>query len=344
MIKVLIAAGGSGGHLFPAQQLRQLLGSQAEVVFAGHKLKGSPFFDSEKIPFQEIASAPLKRGFLSALWKGFWQSIFFLRLFRPDVVVGFGSYHTFPLLLASIILRKKLILFEANSTLGKVNHFFYPFARKVAFQFGSSRQKEILVPLLPWISENPKSITVSDARKYFGLDPNKTTLLVFGGSQGSSFLNQKVALAIDQFKGDIQVIHLTGKGGGSVSYKVSSCVKEFEMKMAYAYLAADGAICRSGAGTIAELIGYELPSLLIPFPDASDDHQRKNGEFFIEKTKGARLLIQKEATLDRLLSELEILLGRLEIFREGLRKYRLECAQRVDLASFVCAMVRKNGD
>lgn len=336
-LKVLIASGGSGGHLFPAQQLRELLGDEAEVFFAGHKLSLSPFFASEKIPFREIVSAPLKKGFFIALWKGFWQSISLLRFLGPDVVVGFGSYHTFPLLLAAVIMRKKLILFEANSTLGKVNRFFYPFAKKIAFQFACSQKKGVLVPFLPWVSKGLKKISSAEAREHFGLHPQKTTLLVFGGSQGASFLNQMIPLAIDHFSRDVQVIHLKGKGGGTVSYKSKACVKEFEKEMAIAYTAADCAICRSGAGTIAELIQYQIPSLLIPFPDASDDHQRKNGEFLIQQTKGALLLLQKDATLSRLLSEIEILLGSLEAFREGLRKYHSESQQRIDFASLIIA-------
>lgn len=124
-LKVLIAAGGSGGHLFPARQLAEQLTGD-EVLFAGHHLSKSPFFEKEKIPFREIESAPLtnKFLFLKALWKGFWQSVDLLRTVRPDVVVGFGSFHSFPVLLAATILRKKVVLFEANCSLGKVNRFF----------------------------------------------------------------------------------------------------------------------------------------------------------------------------------------------------------------------------
>lgn len=336
-LKVLIAAGGSGGHLFPAQQLRDLLGTEVEVFFAGHKLKTSPFFASEKIPFREITSAPLKKGFFIALWKGFWQSISLLCSFCPDIVVGFGSYHTFPLLLASVVMRKKLILFEANSTLGKVNRFFYPFAKKTAFQFTLSQKKGVLVPFLPWVSQGEKKINPAEARKYFGLHPQKTTLLIFGGSQGASFLNQMMPPVIDRLSQEVQVIHLKGRGGSVISYRSKACVKEFEQEMAMAYAAADGAICRSGAGTIAELIRYQVPSLLIPFPDASDDHQRKNGEFLIQQTKGARLLLQKDAVLDRLLLEIEILLSSLESLREGLRNYHLKSQHRIDFASLIIA-------
>lgn len=337
VIKVLIGAAGSGGHLFPAQQLKSAL-SDCEVLFAGHKLEGSPFFDSEKIPFQEISSAPLKRGFFKAVWKGFWQSAALIRSFHPDVVVGFGSYHTFPLLLAATLMGKKIILFEANTTLGKVNRLLAPFAKKIAFQFSYSHKKAVLVPFLPWGIKKEAKASVEKARQYFGLDSKKTTLLVFGGSQGASFLNREIPAAIDRVKGEIQVIHVTGKGGGSVCYKSAACVKEFEKEMSMAYIAADAVICRSGAGTIAELIQYQVPALLIPFPNATEDHQRKNGEFLVQKTQGARLLLQRDATLDRLVFEIESLLKQLDSYRSGLKTYALQQEKRIDFSELVRSM------
>ena len=139
-MKVVIAAGGTGGHLFPAQQLAEMLGSDAEVLFAGHHLTANPFF--EKRAFVEISAHPFRFGFFTACWKGFWQSMRMLRQFAPDVVVGFGSYHVFPILLAASVLRKKIVLFEANYALGKVNRFFSLWQRKLLFNFPFFRKKE----------------------------------------------------------------------------------------------------------------------------------------------------------------------------------------------------------
>ena len=107
MLKVLIATGGTGGHLFPALQLLKLLGD-CEVVFAGHKLETNPFFD-RTVPFREIVSASSKKKWFLLLF-GVWQSLKLLFQFKPDVVVGFGSFHTFPVLMAALILRKKIVL------------------------------------------------------------------------------------------------------------------------------------------------------------------------------------------------------------------------------------------
>lgn len=316
LIKVLIAAGGSGGHLFPAQQLFEKLQSDCEIVFAGHKLSRSSFFAHVRVPFSEIASAPLKRGellhFFAATWKGFWQSIRLIRLFRPDVVVGFGSYHSFPVLLAATFLRKKIVLFEANCVLGKVNRFFLFAAEKIALQFPLPQplNKEVFVPYLPWTLSEKKFPSPREGRLYFGLDPNRLTLLVFGGSQGAQFLNEAIPQALAHLKEDnIQVIHFTGKGETAGSYgKFPACIKEFEPAMSLAYAAADIVICRSGAATIAELIRFQKPALLIPFPFAAEDHQKKNGHFLAERIGGARLLLQREASPERIAEEIRSLL------------------------------------
>ncbi|HSX11609.1 MAG TPA: glycosyltransferase, partial [Chlamydiales bacterium] len=210
-LKVLIATGGSGGHLFPAQQLTQLL-SDCDVVFAGHKLATNPFFD-RKIPFHEIASSSKKKG-LFAILKGVCQSLKLIWQIGPDVVVGFGSFHSFPVLLAAVLLRKKIVLFEANCSLGKVNRFFTRFATQIAFQFPIAEKKAAYVPLLPWVGKQMTPVSRTAARKSYCLQDEVFTILVFGGSQGAAFINQAFCAAAKRLheRGEaLQVIHLTGK-------------------------------------------------------------------------------------------------------------------------------------
>ncbi len=341
-LKVLIAAGGTGGHLFPAKQLADQLWFDAEILFIGHKLALSPFFEKEKIPFAEISAHPLKRGVVSAVWKGFWQSVRMIRRFAPDVVVGFGSYHTFPALLAAAALRKKLILFEANCILGKVNRLFFSVADRIAFQFpfGSSK-KGVAVPLLPWVRSETQDISSSAARLSYGLDPDRKTILVFGGSQGASFLNEFAPKAIASLKEPVQVIHFTGPGtedkktaAGYARFGVAASVQPFEKQMPLAYSAANCALCRSGAGTAAELIRFAVPALLIPYPFAAEDHQRKNGEY-LSRLGGARVLVQAQASEERLVEELEALLGEAGERRERLRAAYEEDGRKIHLSEIV---------
>lgn len=344
MSKVLIAAGGSGGHLFPAQQLAEMLQRKgSEILFAGYKLSYSPFFlRQNSISFIDVPAARLTDfSFFWVLMKGVWKSIRILQKFKPDVVVSFGSYHVFPVVLAAAILRKKIVLFEANCTLGKVNRFFSRRASCIATQFPI--KKGVLVPLLPWISHDER-YTAQEARREYGLDPEMLTLLIFGGSQGSHFLNEKIPEALQDLKQNIQVIHFTGKESSSTQkmyeqFKIKAHVAPFEPQMAKAYAAADCAICRSGAGTIAELIQRQIPALLIPFPEAAEEHQKVNGQYLASRG-AARLLIQSEAHRERLKSEIEKLILEREAKRLFLQKMDLQNVNRCDFAD----LVRNLGD
>jgi len=304
MLKVLIATGGTGGHLFPSKQLAELL-KGADVIFAGHKLASTPFFD-RKVPYHEVASASSKKKW-PLLLKGVWQSLKLLLSFKPDVVVGFGSFHSFPVLMAAVILRKKIVLFEANGSLGKVNRFFVPFAKKLALQFPIAHKKAVYVPLLPWTQKRGRS-------KKYEKDPKRTTILIFGGSQGAEFINKTFCEAAKLLSFPFSVIHLTGKEDPDIPYSVPAVVKAFEDDMAAAYAVSDLAVCRCGAGTTAELIQNRIPSVVIPYPYAHD-HQRINGEYL---KGGTRMLMQKEATPERLAKEIEELKVHLEAHKKAL--------------------------
>lgn len=330
-LKVLIAAGGTGGHLFPAQQLTELLKEDCELIFAGYKLSQSHFFEKEKIPFREIPSSPIKKPlsfFISSL-KGLWKSVSLIWKWKPDVVVGFGSYHSFPVLLAAALLRKKLVLFEANCILGKVNRLFLPAAETIALQFPAIVKKGVFVPMLPW-KKKGWSGTKEEARREYGLDPSRKTILVFGGSQGASFLNEKMPEVVQGL--DVQVLHLTGKGG-KAEYSCSAVVKEFETEMGKAYAAADLVVCRSGAGSCAELIQFQKPSLLIPYPYAAEDHQRINGHFLTGAIGGGRMVIQKDATVERMREEIHLLWKDYPHYVERLKKVEQE--KRADFGTIV---------
>jgi UDP-N-acetylglucosamine--N-acetylmuramyl-(pentapeptide) pyrophosphoryl-undecaprenol N-acetylglucosamine transferase len=296
--KVLIAAGGTGGHLFPAQELAELIRDRADVVFAGHKLSQNKYFKRDQHRSFDVASAPFnkKLSFCLALGRGLYQSVALLLKEKPDVVVGFGSYHTVPLMLASVLLRKKIVLYEANRTLGKVTKLFAPAATHLASQFPLlGTRKSTLVPLFPWLPKKEADRIAS--REAYGLDPAIFTILVFGGSQGADFLNEVVPKAVELLNRPVQIIHF---GLEESPYSVKSVVKTFETNMAKAYAAADFVIGRSGAGTVSELIRYQLPSLLIPYPFAYG-HQEDNAKYVVD-AGGAFMLLQKEVTPEKIVS------------------------------------------
>lgn len=306
MLKVLIATGGTGGHLFPAKQLKQEL-TEHEVVFAGHKLETTPFFDRSEQYVEIPSGRKLKE--IPQILKGFFKACRLIWRMKPDVVVGFGSFHSFPVLLAAALMRKKIVLFEANCKLGKVNQLFAPWAEKIAFQFPIPHEKAHYVPLLPWIKKR-KGV------KKYEKDPVLLTILVFGGSQGAEFINEIFPKAAKLLSFPFQVIHLTGKTTKVIHYSVPSVVIEFEEDMDAAYSVADIVVCRCGASSTAEIIQHEKPAVLIPYPYAYN-HQIRNGEFLKD---GARIVPQAEATPERLASEIEHIKENLSRHREALKQ------------------------
>lgn len=309
--KVLIAAGGSGGHLLPAQQLAELLQKNhaAQIVFAGYKLDKTPFFRRDSFRFHEVCSAPIGRNpfhFLRMMGRGFWSALEMIRKEKPDLVVGFGSYHTVPVLLAAALTGKKIVLYEANRIMGKVNRLFSPFAKAIAIQLPLQHKKAVAVPLFPWI-QNLDLPEKDEARKAYGLESDRFTVLVFGGSQGASFLNETMPSALSK---DTQVIHLAGSEEAAATVReryraagIRAAVKGYESNMALAYSVSDLAVCRSGAGTTAELIRHQLPAFLIPYPFAAEDHQTVNARY-LESLGGARWMAQSEATAEKIRKEI----------------------------------------
>lgn len=323
----LICCGGSGGHVFPALDLAAKMDRSFHVIFAGHRLSKNLFF-LKKYPSYDVQAAPFSflkiPSFIGVTILGIFQAFYVLLKVNPKIVVGFGSYHTFPLMLVSAILRKKILLFEANCALGKVNRLFSPFAKKVVLQFPlkqSIKHSEI-VERLPW--KLPKGTLKSrhEAAVYFGLKEDVFTILVFGGSQGAKFFNEFLPSILSEIP-EIQILHFTGKT--KAIYKCGHvCVKEFEARMDLAYSLANLAITRAGAGTIAELITFELPALLIPYPFSGDKHQEVNAEYFACKIGGGSFLLEKDASKESVQKEIQNIRLNLNHLKQNLKSSSLE--------------------
>ncbi len=301
-LKVLITASGTGGHLFPAQQLAQNLEyKNAEVFFAAKDLSIKTTFNKKKYKYKDIDSYPISKNiflFLYKVLKGFIQSIVLILRFKPDVVVGFGSYHTFPVMLAAYFLRKKIVLFDSNSSLGLVNKIFAKVSKKVAVQFPVLEKKYgniAYVKRLPWV-EDKKVSYISFFKE------NLFTILIFGGSQGAKVINDHFLKSIERLENvSFQVIHLIGRDQNINFFKkfykeknIAAYVSFFEKDMHQLYMNADLVISRAGACSIAEMIHFEVPSIVIPFEQAKNDHQLKNAVFMKETVKGSYVLEENE--------------------------------------------------
>lgn len=310
--KVLITAGGSGGHLFPAQALAEdihLHFSQNEILFVAGGLNQSRYFDQKRFQFHEIACSRLiTRQFskgVKGIWdlcKGFGQAKKILKSFNPDVVVGFGSYYTVATLLAAKWLKIPIILHEANSVPGHANRWLASLANVIAVNFACTASffkkscVEVGLPLRAGYRKD--SINRQQALSYYGFSEHKPTMLIFGGSQGARKINELFMNSECYLPENLQILHFTGSDDLTMQLtknyadkKMSAIVKTFENRMDLAWTSADLFLGRAGASTLAESIEFEVPGILIPYPFANQ-HQEKNADFFVNTIGGGIKILE----------------------------------------------------
>lgn len=294
---IVIATGGSGGHVIPAEVLGdKLLKSDMHVFFLGHKVKKNPFFKKtpENIRMDVLsASFSVKKlpFFFLKVSVGFIQSLMKLLKNRPNCVIGFGSYHSFPVMLAAKMLFIPIILYESNIKMGKVIKLFAPSCKVLASpfnHFGSYRNFEYVKPLIPDL-ELDSDLKKTDLYRQYGLDHSKKTLLIFGGSQGAEFFNQTIRNDMVSFLDNKtwQILHIVGPKGDVKNlqsfyenYGLQSACISYEPCMQKAYCIADRTIARCGSTTLFELKKMSIPAILIPFAQSMDNHQLLNAKSF----------------------------------------------------------------
>lgn len=317
--RIFFAVGGTGGHILPAVQLATSLRKKGlcDITFIGKDLYDNPYLPQKEFVIQEIESAsPLCRNPLKALrrliplCKGIRQS-YSLCSASPDLVIGFGGFHSFPVLLSAWLCKIPYVLFEPNIQMGVVNRIFARGARSIYSYFpvegsGYDHKKDHLTARpFSWgeyLAENREQACLQ-----FGLSPYRPVLLIMGGSQGARFLNQIVpACSLPE---EFQVIHLCGETENLEALKkfwkwrnVPAYVSSFEKDMASVLQCASIAVCRAGAGTLVDLFHYGVPAVLIPYPYAYA-HQQKNAEYFVQMG-GGQYILQKDCTTEVLANSL----------------------------------------
>jgi UDP-N-acetylglucosamine--N-acetylmuramyl-(pentapeptide) pyrophosphoryl-undecaprenol N-acetylglucosamine transferase len=330
-MKVVIAGGGTAGHVNPAIALGKAL-TDHNTTFVG-TLTGA---EAALVPAAGFPLEPIEvRGFdrarpLSIFSTGVraFGAVFearkILKRIRPAVVVGMGGYVALPVVLAARSLRIPVVLHEQNIVFGLTNRITRRFAKRVAVSFeeslaeAGSRGVNTGNPVVPEIAE----MDVEAARKAgldrFDLDPSRRTLLVFGGSQGARRINEAAVKLkhIWSDKEDRQVVHITGASEatqvedeektqeGALVFRSVGFVDE----MAEAYAVADIALSRGGASTVAELAAVGLPAVIVPYPHHRDRQQELHGHS-LERAGAAVVVPDVEATGEHLASVLEPILG-----------------------------------
>ncbi len=361
--RIVISAGGTGGHLYPAQALGyQLLnqGKNIELLFVGGKLSSSPYFNRQKFNCREISCSTFGQGILGywqgskAIFKGILECRKIIKDFGPKVVIGFGSYHTLPMLIAAKLSSIPIVLHEGNRIPGKVNRVFSSCSELTIVHFPDTldyikgRGEVAKMPLREGFCKG--RVTKEESRLYFRLHPSRETLLIFGGSQGAKSLNYLICKSIIDHLKDVfcqwQVIHLTGDTqlAAKIQEKynnegIRACVKDFEDRMDLAWRAADVMISRSGASTIAEQIEMEVPGILIPYPYATDNHQEKNADFVVEKIGGGLKLSEFALDAEKFAFEIRKMIGDdkklLKTMQEALCQYKQKLKYK-EASTLVC--------
>lgn len=322
-LRIIISGGGTGGHIFPAVSIANAIKEQrpdTEILFvgaegrmemhrvpaAGYPIKGLPIagFNRKNL----LKNIPV----LIKLFKSQQLAKAIIKEFKPHAAVGVGGYASGPTLKVAGNMGIPTLLQEQNSYAGVTNKLLAKQAHKICVAYeGMERffEKEKII-----LTGNPvrqdllnHSISQADAIKSFGLDPNKKTILILGGSLGARTINNCIIQNLDKIKNsDVQFIWQTGKiyieeardnvakmGGLSMLH-----VTDFISNMGTAYQAADLVISRAGAGSISEFCLLQKPVILVPSPNVAEDHQTKNALALVNKK--AALYVKDEEAKDKL--------------------------------------------
>jgi UDP-N-acetylglucosamine--N-acetylmuramyl-(pentapeptide) pyrophosphoryl-undecaprenol N-acetylglucosamine transferase len=350
--RIIIAGGGTGGHIFPAIAIGNALkkmDSSIQLLFVGAKGK----MEMEKIPeagfeIKGIDIAGFNRsslikniGLPVKLLKSFYQVKKIFQDFKPDAVLGVGGYSSYPVLKYGQVKNIPTFIHESNSFAGKSNILLGKKATKVFVATDGMEKffpaKSIMItgnPVRPSIN-SVESINKNDALQFFGLTSEKKTLLAVGGSLGAKSINEAIAKGFDELsKSGLQLIWQTGKpyaakGKEQAAGMSSVWVNDFITRMENAYAAADIVVSRAGAIAIAELCIVKKPVVFVPYPYAAEDHQTMNAKNLVDKH--AAVMVRDNEASEKLVNEIIKLLNnesKQNELRNNISKYAVADADR----------------
>ncbi|MEO6005355.1 MAG: UDP-N-acetylglucosamine--N-acetylmuramyl-(pentapeptide) pyrophosphoryl-undecaprenol N-acetylglucosamine transferase [Opitutus sp.] len=353
MSSFLISCGGTGGHLSPGISLAEGLvakGHQVRLLISQKKVDARliekyPHFQFIPIPGTGFSFSPVKLvRCLATQIKGFRTCLKLVRQHRPDGIVGFGGFTSTGVVMAGSLLKVPVALHESNRVPGRAIRTLGRFARRVYLPPGirllsvrAAATRHIGLPVRHEIIRVPQAA----ARAALGFDSQQRMLVVFGGSQGASVLNEWVRREFPRLASEgVQVCCITGMDKGrdevvELRTKTGAVVRAyfrmFSDRVAELLSAADLVVSRAGAGTLAELIRCETPAVLVPFPQAADDHQRANAAFFERQGGG---IVVEQMSVGSLTSEvLDV------IFNDTLLQKFRGNLQRMDRANSLSLML-----
>lgn len=328
--RLVIACGGTGGHLFPGIAVADAWtreGGEALLLISEKQIdalasEGYDHLDFERMPSIAMPSplSPKMLVFLAKFVGAFFSCRRRFKQWGATAVLGMGGFTSAAPLAAGRSLRLPTFIHESNSIPGRANRLNARFARTVLVGFercapffsGSRRVEVVGTPVRPSVATAPSS---KEGKDFFGLKEDRKTIMVMGGSQGAHRINELIAASLPSFEeAGVQVLHICGPAEEEEwkpyyeKYPEAGVLVGFCREVQYAYAACELAVCRSGASSLTELAFYAKPSVLIPYPFSADDHQVTNAEIF--SVPGAAELwsqdqLDEESFAARLLSLIE---------------------------------------
>ncbi|MGI8602896.1 MAG: undecaprenyldiphospho-muramoylpentapeptide beta-N-acetylglucosaminyltransferase [Verrucomicrobiales bacterium] len=360
-LRVVIACGGTGGHLFPGIAVAEALtgrGHEPLLLISEKEIDSVAARDHPALRFEKVPAvgmppwlSPRLVPFVVKFWKTFRRTRRVLREFRADAVLGMGGFTSLPPVLSGRLMGAKTFIHESNAIPGKANRLTARFCDVVLLgmpacsrHFAARQCRVVGTPLRAALR---RVVPTADAYACFGLDPAKQTVLIMGGSQGARAINRAVIEALPRLDPErVQLIHLTGPDDEVVvrdavrQARLQAFIAPFSARLDRAYTIADMCVARCGGSSLAEIAHFGVPAILIPYSYAADDHQTRNAEAFA--ANGAAIMVPeadlRPAHLGELISDLLRDEGRRSDMRRAMRELAIP-----DAAERICDVIEHTG-
>jgi UDP-N-acetylglucosamine--N-acetylmuramyl-(pentapeptide) pyrophosphoryl-undecaprenol N-acetylglucosamine transferase len=359
----MLTGGGTGGHVYPALAIAETFSLEKDftpltTLFVGTKERmESTIVPKAGVEIEYVRAAPLERkiskaffGMLATNIVGFVEAFEIVRKMRPDVLIATGGYVTLPVVAAARAVKMlglmgtRLVVLEPNAVAGLTNKALAPFVDEIWYALPPGRAltpREAVVGT-PVRASMRRPMSAAEGRAALRLDPERTTIVVMGGSQGAQSINDAIATLVESgMPEDWQVAVLSGERDQREVWRRLGWREHIKI-FAYmddprpAYAAADVVVSRAGASTLGELAATGTPALLVPYPHATADHQAANARAYAA-SGAARVIPDDELNAGRLRLELVAALGK---ERGGEMRAAAEKAARADPRAAIVARVK----
>ncbi len=330
-MRIMVSGGGTGGHIYPALSLMNYIKEQdptVEFLYVGTK-RGleSKIVPEEGYDFASVNIQGLKRSIsldnfktVYCMVKSIHDSNKIIKDFKPDVVIGTGGYVCAPVLYAAAKKNIPTIIHEQNSVAGLTNKFLAKYVTKIAICFEDVKKdfakfsNKIIMTGNPRGQEVVKTMKNPQQLRDLGLNPNEPIVVIFGGSRGAEKINQTIVDMYQEFSNKAyQVVAVTGQNHyDKINNLITNQEKRLSQVHVFPYIKdmpnlfqfSDAVVCRSGATTLTELTALGLPSILIPSPYVTNNHQQRNAESLVHND-AALMVLEQDLSKDTLLNAID---------------------------------------